>query len=463
MKPVASPILKLLALPVVVSASAVAAVVASSGANATRAPIAPWTTPATVAGCGAASPAQVGFPASSPTVASGPGAIVCADSIGELALTPLLGNGPAPATIRPLTTVSSARYSAPFAITTTGSGRVVVAASTVNGLGRGAILTQGRATSSTFSAPVRLDGPGRPLAVGRAYLGDSAVASLVADPARPGTSDGIAVRVQRHFQSAFGRPVTISNRRGAVSALDVTLDYRSDALVVWEQGGSVWARELRANGRLQPLQRVGSTAAHPQLQALVSDDNRAIVSWASSVGPRTHVWMSISGPNVRFSARPQLLEALRDPSGARLPDGSLRLTRLSTEGVLIAWTGEVAGRHAVRAAAVGLDGIKPVATISDPASDCVLADLATGPHAEAVALWTATAPSGSRLVGAARGVVGPGARATFGPPEEVGALDEAGAPGTAGAAAAIDPASDIAIAVWQSARGIAYAQRLPGA
>jgi hypothetical protein len=53
-------------------------------------------------------------------------------------------------------------------------------------------------------------------------------------------------------------------------------------------------------------------------------------------------------------------------------------------------------------------------------------------------------------------LVGAGARAGFGPPEAVGSFD-----GT-GAALAIDPASGVAIAVWQAAHGIAYAQRPPG-
>jgi hypothetical protein len=458
LKPVASPVIKLAALAAVVIASAVAAIVATSGASAARAVTGPWSSPATVSGCAPSSPAQLGFPAASPTTPSGPGAIVCADGAGQLALVPLLGD--APATSIALTTGSGARYRPPFAITTTGSGGIVVAASTDNARSRGAILTEGGATSPTFHAPVELGGPGSPLALARAYLGDTAVASLLADPARPAGSDGIVVvRVQRHFQAAFGRAVKISTQRGAVSALAVALDYRSDALVVWEQGGAIWARELRANGQLWPLQRVGSSAPRPQLQAVVSDDNRAIVSWVSAVGARTHVWMSISGPLARFDARPRLLEAIRDPAGARLPDGSLRMTRLSSEGVLVAWTGEEAGRHAVRAAAVGLDGVKPVATISDPATDAVLADLATGPRAEAVAIWTATAPPAARLLEAARGVVGAGARAGVGPPVGGGALDAA----AAGAAVAIDPASDVSIAVWPAVHGIAYAQRRPGA
>lgn len=453
-------IVKFAAIVTLVAAAGGAAIAASSGATpaGSRGALSPWSTPAAVTGCASRWPAQVGFPASSPMTATGPGAIVCADSLGELAVAPMLGTSAAPASFRALTTAPP-RLTGPFTITTTGSGQIVVAGSSIGDPRRAALLTEGRSTSS-FRAPLALAGPGSPLALARAYLGDTAVASLIADPRRPATTRGIELRVQRHFAGAFARPVTISTAGGAaVTALDVTLDYRSDVLVVWEQGGSIWARELRANGRLQPLQRVGSSAPHPQLQALVSDDNRAIVSWASSVFPRAHVWMSISAPLVRFSARPRLLEAIDDPAGTPLPGGSLRLTRLSGEGVLIAWTGEEAGRHVVRSAAVGLDGVKPVATISDPSSDAVLADLATGPHGDAIATWITRSAARTLELYAARGVVAAGAQASFGAPEPVGQVAGGAA---AAAAVAVDPASDMAIVVWPTAKGIAYAQRWSG-
>src|SRR5437660_881247 len=83
---------------------------------------------------------------------------------------------------------------------------------------------------------------------------DAAAASLIADARDPATTDGIALRVQRHFETEFEPPIKVSDRRGPVTALDVALDYRSDALVVWEQGGSIWARVWRAgNGHLWPL------------------------------------------------------------------------------------------------------------------------------------------------------------------------------------------------------------------
>ena len=410
----------------------------------------PWSTPATLTGCSSAWPAAVGYPASSPTAAAGTGAIVCAAGAGGLALAPLAG----PLAAQPLSlTPGSPTPAGPFAVTTTGDGRIVVAASSVGGAGRGAILAQGIAGSS-FGRPRRLGGPGSPLSVARAYLGDTAVASLVPEPH---ATAAIVVRLRRHFQRAFGRAIQLATTRGAVTALHVTLDYRSDALVTWQEHGSIWARVLRANGRLWPLRRVGASRPQPQLQALISDDNRAIVTWASATATRTHIWIDISGTDAVFDAAPKLVESYADAPGFKLPDGALRLVRMSTEGVLLAFTGKEAGRHVVRAAAVGLDGVKSVDTVSDPATDSVLGDLATGPRSDAIAAWVATAADGHREVVAARGSA-PHAVAAFAAPESIAML----ASPDRGVSVGVDPASDGAVAAWRDGGRIETARRGPG-
>jgi hypothetical protein len=323
--------------------------------------------------------------------------------------------------------------------TSTGDGRIVVGAPVASG----GALVEGPANGA-FAAATALPGPVSAIALGRAYLGDVAVAWA--------TPSGLSLRVQRHFERRFGRAIGISSRRGVVSALDVALDYRGDVLVTWEQNGSIWARTWRASGHRWPVQRLGSSASHPQLQAVISDDNRAIVTWASTKSGRTHIWISVSAPLVRFTARPKLIESFADATG--LPDGALRMTRLSTERVLLLFTGKETDRHVVRAAAVSLEGLQPVATISDPATDSVLEDVATGPRADAVAVWkTASGAAGSELV-AARGVVH-GAQATFGPQEIVGRM-------TGDATVAIDPASDAALAAWQDGAAIETSARRAG-
>ena len=430
-----------------------------------------WTAPAPLPGCDGAAAPQVGFPAAAPAAPVGPGAVVCAGAGGVPALAPIVGGVVSPA--RPLRLAASGRAPAPsplapFATTTTGDGRIVLATSSANGRGRGAILTEGRATA-TFRAPQRLGTAETGVVLARAYLGDTALAAAL-----PGGA--IAVRLQRHYSSAFGPAVTISGGRGAVTALAVTLDYRGDALVAWERGGSVWARELHADGRrLSAQARLGPSGPRPQLQALVSDDNHAIVAWSSTRGApgaatSTVLRLAISGPLLRFAARPLTLESFRDPAANVPGPGSLRLVRLSSEGVLLGWTAIQDGLHVVRAAVAGLDGLKPAATVSAPGGDAILSDLEPGPRGEAVALWTVAGDATARRTGtsplsidSARGSVGAGARVQFSAPATIAAVAPA-APAASPLvpALAIDPGSDTAIAAWRTGTGVVYARRPPG-
>ena len=55
-----------------------------------------------------------------------------------------------------------------------------------------------------------------------------------------------------------------------------------------------------------------------------------------------------------------------------------RLVRLSSESVMLAWTGAVAGHWAIRAAAIDQRGVLPPSTISPAGRDALLAGLAAG-------------------------------------------------------------------------------------
>lgn len=132
---------------------------------------------------------------------------------------------------------------------------------------------------------------------------------------------------------------------------------------------------------------------------------------------------------------------------------------------MMAWTGMTGGHYVVRAALVSLFAIHSATVVSAGSGDDVLADLVTGPRNEAFALWS-TAP---RVAGgfdirheqilAARGVAKPPGAAVFSAPEAITGPAPIAAP-----SAAIDPATDQAVAVWQSTdHGIAYAIRHPGA
>jgi hypothetical protein len=114
----------------------------------------------------------------------------------------------------------------------------------------------------------------------------------------------------------------------------------------------------------------------------------------------------------------------------------------------------------VRTAPVGLGGLRPTTTISDPTEDAILAGLATGPHDEALAIWLAgprAAPS-SQAVVVARGFIAGRGATIFDRPEEVAPPGPNASP-----AIALDPANDRAVAAWRAGGTVRYAVRTTGA
>ena len=458
-----------------------------------------WSAPARPAGCTAALPStsapSVVFPGANPTTRSGPGALLWSaprgcvvgaaaieavgaaagkavgTAAGEAVGAPL-GDDDLPGRDRALAAGADAGNLA----------EVVAAAGTATGqvlaVG-GGDLAEGDSVG-TFGAPRSLGGPATPVALASAYLGDVAIAS----PVRiRGSGWAIAVRVQRHYAESPAAARLVPVGASPVEAVAAAMDYRAEVLLVWASGGAVYARALSPAGALGPVRRLGSFAAgslNLELRALLSDDGHAIVAWRSQSAapdgaPRTTIELSISGSGLAFGA-PRVLERFRDLGGFVPPAGSLRLPRLSSEAVMIAWTGVDAGRYVVRASPVSLHrGAWAPVVISGggPATDAVLADLAAGPDAEAFALWRtapsladgAPGPAGSAswTIRAARGHYAGRGEVSFAAPELVAAPGPNGPP-----AVAVDPTSGRVLAAWVTLAGgsgvgrIMYALRAAG-
>lgn len=302
-----------------------------------------------------------------------------------------------------------------------------------------------------------------PLALASAYLGDVAVAS---PPATTSAHGALDVHLERFFSHRFVRNDSARTAgRGAVQALTLAMDFRSEALTVWTQRGAIYARLVSNRGTVHSLQRVASVSPNPTIAAVLSDDNRAILAWSEQRGSQTSVYVDRSAAGVHFGP-PQLLERFNDPDGLPSPAASPSLVRLSSESVILAWAGSAGGRWVVRAAPVDLNGVKTVSTFAAPGEDARLADLATGPDDDALLLWTEPLPTAGGLpdmarqaIFAARGTdAGPG-RASFDTPEPVAP------PGPVNdASIALDPSSDRAVAAWQGEAGaIEYSIRGAGA
>lgn len=402
-----------------------------------------WSAPMQLPGCSSERPPLVVFPASYTDALSGPGALLWSsgESCGQPPSTFLypLGSDDLPLSARSISLTGIA------AATGTTKGQILLAGS---GSKTSDELLEGTATGPISTVGVQ-DGQSAPLVATSAILGDAAVVSVAH------TSGGpvIALQSQRHYLTRPTAPVLLTPSTGAVGALAVNLDFRGEAIVAWASGGTIYAREVAQTGKAGPLQKLGSGSAS-QLQALISDDGHAMVAWEtqqapSGTSPSTSIRLSISAAGVRFG-RSRLVENFHDPNGQAPAPGSLRLLRLSTENVLMAWSGQSSGRYAVYAAPISLAaGVLSRTIISDPDQQSMLSDLVGGPDGEALALWSSSPQTSGGIPGtrqqilAAMGRYVPPREAVFGPIESVASSGPNGP-----VMAAIDPGDGRALAAW---------------
>ncbi len=401
-------------------------------------------------GCALSGAPQIAFPSEGPSLPSGPGAIAwlsdpaacggrAARGRASVAIAALSRSERAGA---PLARSLPGASTGPLAAVGTSHGRIAVAAGTLTSSARAAAaVLQGRA--GEVRAPA-LIAAGRSPSLTRAYLSDSALATV--------QRSAIAVRVERHFSSSFSPARLIPIGPGRVTSLVATMDFRSDVLVAWQQDGAIYAHMLRASGRADPTQRVGPSEPYPQLQALVSDNDHGMVAWATSRAhgtgaASTRIYVDLSAAEVRFGV-PRLVDSFGDPQWIGTRAGSLRLVRLSTENVMLAWTDFERGHYVVRASAAVHAGERPSTLLSDPARQTVLEDLATGPAAEALALWSCT-PAGARAGGARTQLWTRRAYLTDHDNVAARPAEPIASPGAGSeASVAVDPANDRALAAW---------------
>jgi hypothetical protein len=443
---------------------AAGALASALGASASTA--SPWSQPGTLGSCASAGAARAVFPRDKPAHATGAGAVVwsaargCASGAGTV-VSAIGASNDVPSAPHYALAPDGRRISssAPLSVAPAPHGQFVIAGSPGPGGSDGSdggSLVQGTAAGA-FAPLGALAGAARSGTLATGYLGDVAALSPIAGGL---DDDGLELRVERYFANALSPAIAIAGRGGAIEAPTVGVDFRTDAIVAWAQRGALYARDVPAADRPaaaipQPTQRLASVARSPRVSALISDDNRAIVAWAEQRAGQTSVYVDVSGAGVRF-AKPQLLERFTDPAGAAYPLTSPLLTRLSSESVMLAWSGAQQGHWVVRAAAIDLNGLRATSTISSLEGDALLSDLAPGPDGEVIALWSepqrksdGTLDLGDQAIAAARGIDAYPGKATFAAPEQI-------APAGANEAAtvAFDPASDRAIALWRGARGV---------
>jgi hypothetical protein len=426
-----------------------------------------WSLAKTLSACGAADTVHAAFPRDTPTHATGKGAVVwtagasCPGGGGTVVST--VGRSDAPGQPSPARAPGGARLALrpPLALAPAPHGQLAIAGSgsLAGGAAGAGLLVQGSA-GGPFSTLGTTAGTASQNTLATGYLGDLAAAS----PTGGGGRAGMRIDVERYFANALSPARIVAARAGSLGALTVSLDFRTDAIVAWHQRGALYARDLPASGHAQPTQRLATVGATPRVTALISDDNRAIVAWADQRPGATSIYLDASGAGVQFGA-PQRLERFADPSGLPYPATSPRLVRLSSESVMIAWSGAQNGHWVVRTAAIDLNGIGRIATASDPATNSLLSDLQPGPAGEALALWREPQARPGRgldtsmqALWAARGIDAFPDRTIFAAPEQIapaGDIDDA--------TLAFDPDSDRALALWRGDGGsLQYAVRGAG-
>jgi len=427
------------------SAASLGAALSGAGVSVARAGV--WSPPATLSSCPALEAPQVLFPDDSPSHATGPGAILwraapaCAG--GEGARLARLGAGdlpgeesiPATAAGKPIA------LTGPLLASVAPHGQLLLASTHGARAGVGQ-LAQGLA-GGPFSPLANVSAP---FALARGYLGDVAVASAAAGGV-------VGLRVERYYAHGLASRAVASDppEFGAPQNLSLALDYRTDALETWVQGGELLARWLPASGGQRPLQRLASVSGRVHLTTLLSDNNRATVAWAEDRHGSTRVYLDRSGSGVRFGT-PKLLEQFRDSTESRSPSASPQLVRLSSESVMLAWAALSQGRWVIRTAAIDLRGIGAPTTIAAPSGDALLEALAPGPKGDALLLWGE--PQSGQALYAARGFDTFPDKTAFAAPEQV-AVSGANSQATV----ALDP-GDRAVAVWRGSGGhLQYAIR----
>jgi hypothetical protein len=459
----------------VATASASATGVAPFAAVPATASPASWSPPATLGLCAAVGAARAVFPRDRPTHGTGRGAVVwsaarsCPQGAGTYVAPIGAGDVPANPTYALARGGAKLALRPPLAVAPAPHGQIAIAGS--GGARGGGGLVQG-ASAGPFSLLGVLAGTAEANGLFTAYLGDLGLATPIAGGL---DNDGLELRIERYYAHSLSPTITVAGAGsgGAIESPTVSLDFRTDTILVWRQAGALWARDVPASGRTQPTQRLAASAPAPRVTALISDNNRAMVAWADEQSGHTSIYFDYSASGVRFG-KPQLLERFANPSGLPYPRSSPRLVRLSSESVMLAWSGAQDGHWVVRTAAIDLHGLRGRSTISDPAGDALLSDLQPGPDGEAIALWGAPQRSlDGRLdltrqtLFAARGIDARPGTTIFGAPEQIVAPLPPGTPTLRvnlleDATLAIDPSSDRAIALWRGVGGgVEYSIRTP--
>lgn len=416
-----------------------------------------WSAPVALANCGAATQPKVVFPFSAPGMRSGEGAIVwlgsspdCTDKGSGVTSLDIaaLHSDDEPAAPRALMSGAAARtgLAAPLQVAGTTHGQIVAVAAAAGA----AVLADGFATSG-IDELTSLGGSGAQTATMDGFIGDADVATVTESAGQY----GIELFAQRHYASHFGKGYYLSGGPARITALAIGMDFRADRLVIWAQGGEVWARYVTNAGHAKGKQELGPSGYDPQIAAVLSDDDRAFVLWTDEPAPgvsgATSVLLAHSAVGPTFHGT-TTLASFTEPAGVRLTAGSVAAERLSSEGVALLWPALADGNYEIESAGATDTGVLAPSVLAEPGEDLRLGAVATGPRNEIVVL-AEVAPrtvdgfdqSHQQLLTTRSNEVRDPGGLGFGPLTQLAAAGPNSDP-----AVAVDPDTDTAVAAWQT-------------
>jgi hypothetical protein len=314
------------------------------------------------------------------------------------------------------------------------------------------MLVQGIA-GGPFEAQPTATGSLPPAVLATGYLGDVAVALPTGD-------DRIALSLERFYARDLKAVASLPGATGPAADLTVTMDYRSDVLLVWAQRNAVYAQAIDNRDVPGRLQRLGPAGSGTQIAALLSDDDRGMVLWSARRDGVTSVYLDYSAQGPRFG-RPRLVERFTDPPVSETQPGRVRLVRLSSEGVLAAWSTVIGGHVALHLAPIDEHGMRMVATIASPQGGVTLEALAAGPYEEAFVLFSEPLPGQRATEQAMRALIAERALDVAPGITLLSAPEVVASPTRLEAATlAVDPDSGRAVAAWWRPAGVvSYAVR----
>ena len=223
-------------------------------------------------------------------------------------------------------------------------------------------------------------------------------AAMVYSICRDGPCERILVYLAvRRAGSSQIHAVRLTDGSGPFPRVAAAINRRGDALAVWSQASTLYARIRTRGGRLRARQRVGPTARGMQLapSAALSTHRSEIVGWvqqAVSEGDTSGgtAWVGRARDGTSFNDT--RLSDLPRGTGDYVSEAGTRVAFDARGRSLVAYTAYDGTRFVTRAAEVAGAANNPqqsltdVQTLSDPGVDTVLAGGVVGPRGSELAL-----------------------------------------------------------------------------